>query len=416
MDHLLIIDHDHDAREFAATLAAELGYKVSEAMGLRDGLSLYEEKSPTVLLVDLSLRGGDGIELLRALAAKACDSAIILISKEDERVLKAAKRLGERLDLLMSDTLRKPIAIEALETALERTFGGSFLSHQPATPIEEPPADWVDRDQLLEAIRDDQMELYLQPVVECASVLGPEIVGCEGFVRWRHPEHGLLPPSAFLPWVEEFDLLGPLTELVLATSIALQMEWQGADVQCPISFNLSASQLSDITLPDRLGEQVEAAQLDPSFFIVEVTEQAAMADTSTAADVLTRLRLKGFRVSLDHFGTGRSSLVELYRMPLSELKIGRELIAETDGDRDARVVVRALIALAQTFDIPVCAESVETKSQARFLRDAGCSYAQGFAFAEPLPPDEFLTMLFRQGLLPPDDSQDPWEAWLNSGS
>lgn len=414
MDHLLIVDDDHDVRDLYATVASEMGYSVSEASSLRECLSRYEEKLPTVLIVDLSMPGGDGIELLRSLAELKCDAPIILVSGKDSRILKTAELRGERLGLLMSDTLQKPVAIETLETALERTLRGAIRDFRTASAADEPPADWIVRDQLLEAIRNDQMELYLQPVVEFTSGLGPEVVGCEGLVRWRHPEHGLLQPSAFLPRVEEFDLLGPLTELVLATAIALQMEWQGAGIQCPISFNLSATQLSDITLPDRLGEQVDAAQLDPSCFIVEVTEQAAMADSDTAADVLTRLRLKGFRVSLDDFGTGRSSLVELYRMPLSELKIGRELIADTDVDRDARVVVRSLVALAQSLNIPVCAESVETKSQARFMRDAGCAYGQGFVFAEPLPPDEFLKTLIGQELLPTGESEDPWETWFNS--
>ncbi|MEM6302827.1 MAG: EAL domain-containing protein, partial [Pseudomonadota bacterium] len=281
--------------------------------------------------------------------------------------------------------------------------------------MEEPVAEWIEKDQLEHAISSDELVLHYQPKVDFQSNLGPEIVSCEGLVRWNHPEKGVLLPGAFVPKAEAWGLVGALTEAVLAQAIQQQIKWSSMGISCQISFNLSPSQLTDLSLPDRLADQVVSAGVDPSLLTAEVTEQAAMADIAKATDVLTRLRLKGFGVSLDDFGTGYSSLAELYRLPLSEIKFGRVLIIDTDIDRDARVVVRALAALANTLGIPVCAEGVETKSQARFVRDVGCSIGQGFVFSKALPAVEFMKLYTEQGLLLRDSASDAWDLWLQYG-
>ncbi|MEO0437194.1 MAG: EAL domain-containing protein [Pseudomonadota bacterium] len=415
MDHLLIVDDDEDIRDLYAVVASGLGYHVSEAGGVDECLERYARQAPTVILLDLSMPDGDGVEMLRKFAQLHCDAAVILISGEDTRILNTAKRLGDRLGLLMRSSLQKPVAIDALETALERTLRGSTPLARRQQDMEEPVAEWIEKEQLESAISSDELVLHYQPKVDFESTLGPEIVSCEGLVRWKHPERGILLPGAFVPKAESWGLVGALTEAVLAQAIQQQIQWSSMGISCQISFNLSPSQLTDLSLPDRLADQVISAGVDPSLLTAEVTEQAAMADIAKATDVLTRLRLKGFGVSLDDFGTGYSSLAELYRLPLSEIKFGRVLIVDTDVDRDARVVVRALAALAKTLGIPVCAEGVETKSQARFVRDVGCSVGQGFVFAKALPAVEFMKLYSEQGLLLRDSASDAWDLWLQYG-
>lgn len=156
---------------------------------------------------------------------------------------------------------------------------------------------------------------------------------------------------------------------------------------------MAPAALNDLDFPDQISTILDRASLDPSLIVVEITESTAMADSRKSIDILTRLRLKNINVSLDDFGAGFSSLVELYRMPLSELKLDRSLIVDIDHDEGALTVVRGILALARELRIPVCAEGIETKKSAETLRGLGCPKAQGFLFSHPLPAREFSAFI-----------------------
>ena len=203
-------------------------------------------------------------------------------------------------------------------------------------------------------------------------------------------------PGEFIGIAEDSNLIGSITEVLLRKTIAELTSWQHQGLALPVSINLSAKQLTDLCLPDRIASQLSEAGLDSKLLAVEITEQAAMSDVRKAADILTRLRLKNIAVSLDDFGAGYSSLAEIYRLPLSELKFDRSLIMDLDHDPDARTVVKALIALAHELGMPVCAEGIETVETAEFLRDIGCERAQGFLFSRPVPADAYLDLVRAQ--------------------
>lgn len=374
LNRLLIVDDDAAMRDFLSLMAEALGYEVRASGNASDFLHAFSETCPSVILLDLSMPERDGIEVLRDLAERGCKSSIVLTSGQNQRVLMSTQRLGTELGLSMVATLEKPVSERALRAVLSRTWTHAFNPTR---------ADFI------EAMEQGQIKVHYQPKVSLADGEGFVVVGAEALARWQHPKHGMVPPSRFVPLAEREGLIGDLTDIVLNHVIEQLVTWIERDIRLAISVNLSPGQLTELDLPDMLVERMTAAGLDPSLLVLEITEQTASPDFTRATDILTRLRLKGFRVSLDDFGAGYSSIAELYRMPLSEVKIDRSIIANAETDKDARKVVKAIVDLAHSFELTVCAEGVESEENAAFLQKVGCDWAQGYYFSEPLPPTHF---------------------------
>lgn len=380
-NRILIVDDDPDFRTFFRSVAEGLGFVAAEAGNLAQFTAVYDRLEPTAIMLDLTMPETDGIEYLRNLAKRGCTAPILLVSGQDERVLATAERLGRLFGLTMHGSLQKPMRVAALEATLQQVW----LDSTGVTP------ETLDR-----AIRGNELVLNFQPKVDLQSGKLFPIIGCEVLVRWLHPTLGLLSPDAFIPLAEEVGLIESLDDFVLRQTIAQLGIWRQTGINACAAVNLSPSQLTDLDLPDRIAGLLAEADLDPSLLMVEITEQAAMADVALATDILTRLRLKNIAVALDDFGAGYSSLVEMYRMPLSELKLDRSLIVDMADSNDARTVVKALVALTRELDLSVCAEGIETIESARFLQDIGCAKGQGFYFSKPLAADAFLDQVKSQ--------------------
>jgi diguanylate cyclase (GGDEF)-like protein/PAS domain S-box-containing protein len=256
------------------------------------------------------------------------------------------------------------------------------------------------RDELEHAIDHGELVAVYQPVLD---LLSRRMTGVEALTRWRHPDRGLLPAAEFLEVAEASGLILPMgrwiarqagtaLDILLSTSSNLAAgDGPGsADAGPWMSLNLSARQLTDPHLVDDLVEAVGQAGVDPRMVMVEITEDAAAADPSTALGVITRLRDAGVRVALDDFGRGPSSLSFLQRFPIDVLKIDRQVIADLDVDERARGVVAALIHLAHALGIEVVAEGVETQAQADWLAEAGCDLVQGYHVSAPVDLDELI--------------------------
>ena len=374
-NRLLIIDDDPDIRDVFRSVAESIGYLVDEADNQLKFAEAYDQLQPTAILLDLSMPKVDGVEILRDLAQRSCRSRIMLASGQDERVLLTVQRLGRMLGLKMSAVLQKPVSIDVLEKKLKSTLNNSLI----ITP-----------ESIENALLQDHFVLHYQAKVDLQSAEDFPVIGAEGLVRWQHPEHGLIAPAEFLPIVEEVGLINRMTANLLEQAIKQLVRWKGQGFSLPVSINLSPRQLMNLSLPDRISELLASAGLNPALLMLEITEQAAMENMQMATDILTRLRLKNIDVALDDFGAGYSSLVEIYRLPLSELKIDRSLVVDLDEDSGARTVMRGIQAMARELKLPLCVEGVETMKTAVFLRSIGCAKAQGFLFSKALPPDEYF--------------------------
>ena len=389
-DRLLIVDDEAAIRFQFRGIAEALGYEVAEASDARQFDQVYEAFDPDLIVLDLGMPGTDGVELLRRLAADHAQCGVILISGRDKKVVVTAERLGRSLDLRMRPSLQKPIPRARLEQALREA---SESAEKTQTSRGNPRTALITREELLAGIEGGQLTPYFQPKVDLQAAHGFPIIGAEALARWHHPERGLVPPDRFIPLAEKTGLIGRLTEAMFNAIITHIQSWAKAGIALPISLNLSPRQLTDLSLPDAISDRLRETGIEPSLLIIEVTEQATMADIDVATDILTRLRLKEIQVSLDDFGAGYSSLVEIYRLPLSEIKFDRSLVKDLDHDADARTVVRALTQLAHALDLTVCVEGAETAETAAFLKESGCHRAQGFYFSHPLTPTQFEVLL-----------------------
>ena len=242
-------------------------------------------------------------------------------------------------------------------------------------------------DELGRAIRREEFALRYQPKV---SLPTGEIVGFEALVRWRHPERGLLPPSAFVPLTEETGLIVPIGLWVLGEACRWAREWRELRPGGPplvMCVNLSARQLRDPGLVPDVARVLEETGLDPAALGLEVTESVLVGETGAAVGVLDGLKGLGLNLIVDDFGTGYSSLSYLKRLPVDFLKIDRSFVAGIGKDAKDEAIVSSVVGLASNLGMAAIAEGVETAGQAARLHELGCGLAQGFYFSGPLPAD-----------------------------
>jgi EAL domain-containing protein (putative c-di-GMP-specific phosphodiesterase class I) len=216
-------------------------------------------------------------------------------------------------------------------------------------------------------------------------------------VRWQHPERGLLPPSEFIPLAEQNGVIARLTDWVLAEAARQTAAWDRDGVHVTTSVNISAAHFSTGTLVADVSGALQHAGLAPDRLIVELTETTVAQDPDAAAAQLAALRISGVEVSIDDFGSGFSSLSQLVRMPAGVLKIDRSLVAGASGRRSqSAAAIAAVVGLAQACGMRSLAEGVETAEQLTMAVDLGCSYAQGFHIARPMPAGELAQWLIRR--------------------
>jgi EAL domain-containing protein (putative c-di-GMP-specific phosphodiesterase class I)/GGDEF domain-containing protein len=237
------------------------------------------------------------------------------------------------------------------------------------------------------ALRANELELNYLPVMDLSS---GRPVGAEALVRWRHPQAGDISPANIIGIADRTGLAGQLAFWVLNAALREAAQWRGRAVREPrFSVNLSAKTITDRELPSVVEQSVKTWNLPPERLTLEIPESSAISEAERATAVLTRLKAVGVRISLDDFGSGFSSLSELRKLPIDEIKIDRPYVSGMLGDRGDRALVRTAIDLAHHFEIAAVAEGVETPGVLDELQRLGCDYAQGFLIARPLSERAF---------------------------
>ncbi|MBQ5964881.1 EAL domain-containing protein [Massilia sp. ZL223] len=229
----------------------------------------------------------------------------------------------------------------------------------------------------------EEFELHYQPIM-CAATRRPHAL--EVLLRWRRDGQALVGPDEFIPILEESGMIVPVGEWVIRSACAQLMQWEreGLDV-VPLAINLSARQFMHHGLVEAIRRIVGDTGIDPRLVELEITETALMQHGGQTLEILRQINAMGMSLSIDDFGTGYSSLAYLKRFPVRKIKIDRAFVRELDASAEDRAIVAAVMALANSLQLSVVAEGVETESQYALLRSFGCQFAQGYLFARPLP-------------------------------
>jgi diguanylate cyclase len=245
--------------------------------------------------------------------------------------------------------------------------------------------------KLQSALERDEFQLYYQPQ---ANLITGRIIGVEALLRWRHPELGMISPAKFIPIAEETGLIVPIGEWVLRSACSQTQAWR-TSTRIPIrtSINLSARQFKQHNLVGIVSQALTESGLDPDMLVLEMTETSVMEDVDATVAILRELKEMGVHISIDDFGTGYSSLSYLKRFPLDTLKIDQSFVRDVTTDDNDAAIAKAIIAMANSLQLKVIAEGVETEEQFHFLRQSGCHAMQGYLFSPPVPAREFENML-----------------------
>jgi len=371
---LLVVDDEAVARLIVARAAAALGIATDGVATLAEAVERVQTTAYDVVVLDLGLRDHDGIELLRCLCAAGSEAALVFVSGFDQRVRLAAARLAAALGLRVAGTLGKPLLVEHLMALLrefpERACAGG--AGQDAA---------IDPGLLASGIEDNEISCRFQPKV---TLRDRRMVGMEVLARWHSPVLGEVSPVRFIPLAEQAGLIDRLTCRIMEQALARFRPWHVEWPELTLAINLSPVSLTDLTLPERICAVLTESGVPPTALVLEVTESAVMADYVTAADILTRLRIRGIKLSIDDFGTGYSSLLSLLHLPFSEMKIDRQFVATCAHDPEAPKIIRAIVSLAHELGLHLVAEGIETEPVAGLLMRLGCTVGQGFLFAPPL--------------------------------
>jgi EAL domain-containing protein (putative c-di-GMP-specific phosphodiesterase class I)/DNA-binding response OmpR family regulator/two-component sensor histidine kinase len=335
------------------------------------------DSSRALLLLDLSMPGMDGVELLRRLASRGYAGALVLLSAAEERVIESVARLAAEHRLNLIGHLHKPASTQALRQLVERWQGGMRL------PERSTPRRYVPR-ELSDALQHDQLRVHYQPKVALAD---GRLVGVEALVRWQHPSDGLVYPDSFIGLAEERGLIDALTMQVLAIAIAQARRWRDQGMSPCVAVNVSMDNLVRLDFPERVLELLAQHRLEPEALRLEVTESRLLKDQRPPLDILTRLRLNHIGLAIDDFGTGHSSLAQLRDLPFDELKIDRGFVHGCSQSTTRRAIVKASIEMAHQLGMQTVAEGVEDAADWDTVRDAGCDVAQGYYIARPMTAD-----------------------------
>ena len=371
---VLVIDDEEAICELIVAVAESAGFEATSASLPRDIEDAIGGRFDLVVL-DLSLGEIDGIEIMSKLGATHRGMPVILVSGADQTLLDTAGRIAEMHKLRVIGTFAKPFSLDVLKTAM---MEWSQVIDQGLDPT--GPKVIINADLLLDP---DLLHLAYQPKV---STQTGEALGVEALVRWRHKDHGDVSPAILVALVEQEGRTSELLDLVMTMAARDRKRYRALASLADISINISVLDLNDEELPRRAQRVLlEAAPSERWTF--EVTETAPITDVAPALAILTRLRIAGFRLSVDDFGTGTSNYERLLVAPFTELKIDRAMVSRLDiAAVEPDPMVRSGIDVGHSLNMQVVAEGVETADQFRMVRDLGCDAAQGYLISPPVVP------------------------------
>ncbi len=385
---IVLLDDEPLMLKLLARMLARLGY--TRVVACDSGQKALQHVSGNhevvdLILLDINMPGMDGIEFIRRLVECRYGGSVILVSGENGRILESVEKLIQAHQLIALGCLQKPVKPDELARLMSTLKPN--VGHRGLTRARQLSHS---AEQFRAAISHGELVNYYQPKVALAT---GEVVGMESLVRWQHPVDGLIFPDQFLGLAEEHGLLTEVTKVVLAEAMGQAKAWRLAGHHIPIAVNVSMDDLTALDFPDIAEALAASVGVDPQLLTLELTEGQVMRQLSTVLDVLTRLSLKRFRLSIDDFGTGHSSLAQLRDLPFNELKVDRGFVHGASTDATRAAICGASLRMAHQLRMQVVGEGIEDQDDWNFLSQLGCDVGQGYFIARPMPAADVVAWI-----------------------
>lgn len=378
---LVLEDHPFQRLMVVTALRSAITGRIYEASEGGEALSLLKACGGVdIAICDLQMAGKDGLEFLRESGNARLVHSVILNSALDPALCQASAAMIECLGLNFLGELARPLDINGL-TALLATFQRT-RRRAHAAPVEPPPAS-----EVRQGLARGEFKAYYQPKV---SINGESLVEAEVLARWHHPQHGVLPPSHFLPSMQTHGLMEPLFWRMLDQGLELQAQQKRTHPPATLAFNLHPSQLASRLLTTGIEHALAQRQLSASDITLEVTEDGLESTPAATLENLVRLRVMGCGLAMDDFGAGYSSLDRLCAFPFSQIKLDASFVRRLKIQPRTAAVIRGVASMAEALGLDLVVEGVETLEQRTQLQQLGCKIAQGYLYARPMDQAQFL--------------------------
>lgn len=385
--HFLVAEADTAQRRTLVGLLGQLG--ASRITDVPDGLIALQTLGAAqeagvappvnIAIVDLALPGMDGLELIRKLGEIKWPARLIVTGAQPADLLFSVETLAQAFGVELLGAIAKPVTAVKLKPLLANYTPLSRPNRAPGGPR-------FTFQQIGIGLQKRQFEPFFQPKIELAT---GEVKGLEAFARWRHPEHGVLAPVSFMEALEESGRVDFLDWSMIELSVERCRWLQDQGIPVPISLNLSPETLAHPAFVRQIVACLDRHKVLPDYVTFEMPESSVLNTNPDFIERLVRLRMMGFGLAIDDYGTGRSNLQLLARIPFTELKIDRSFVDGASKRLPLGTVLRSCLSLATSLDRKSVAVGVETRQDWDFLQSQGCTYAQGYHIANPMEAAAF---------------------------
>jgi EAL domain-containing protein (putative c-di-GMP-specific phosphodiesterase class I)/ActR/RegA family two-component response regulator len=381
--HFLVAEGDSSQRLSLVDMLGQLGAsQITEVPDGHTALRCFQDSfTPTVnvAIIDLALPGMDGLELIRNLAALNCCARVIVVAAQASSLLFSVETMAQAYGVDLLGTIAKPITAHKLEALVENYV-------PPVLPANHKKGPTFTFSEVGIGLQARQFEPFFQPKIELET---GQVKGLETFARWRHPEHGILGPSSFMDALEQNNRIDFLDWSMIEKSVERCRQFHDQGIPISISINLAPETLAHPAFMQQIAACVGRHRVLPDYITFEMPESAVLTNDAGFLERLLRLRMLGYGLAIDDYGTGRSNLQLLARIPFSELKIDRSFVDGASKKRALGTVLSSCLGLARSLDRMSVAVGVETKQDWDFLQGLGCTYAQGYHIARPMAGEAF---------------------------
>jgi EAL domain-containing protein (putative c-di-GMP-specific phosphodiesterase class I) len=342
-----------------------------------------------IVVSDLDMPHMDGMELIRHLSEFGVPVSLIISSGLEAPIVASVETMARAYGINLLGAIKKPVTAQELERVirLHKPFRARVADATAAAPA-------FTLEEIVEGLNRDEFEPFFQPKIEVSS---GKVRGAEALARWRHPGKGIVTPYAFIKPLEDGGHIDQLTWIMLEKAAACCSGWDAAGFAGTVSVNLSLKSLDDPRVADRVTQIVLSQKISPRDVILEITESATTGDLGGALENLSRLRMKGFGLSIDDYGTGYSSMQQLARIPFTELKIDRSFVRNASARESSRVMLESSLEMASKLNIVAVAEGVEMLVDWELVKRLHCDQAQGYFIAMPMEAGAYLNWIRERG-------------------